>query len=290
MTRIGNELLSVEVATRGAETRSIRFRGREILWQGDPAFWTGRAPLLFPIVGRAENDLIAVNGRQAQMTIHGFAQHAEFTPVVQAPDFCYHEWHSSEATRAVYPRDFRLSVAHRVSGARLTLTAIVENTGTETMPFGLGFHPGFLWPLPGLEGEPHELMLENGAEPAALALAGGLIAGPELASPFRAGRLALSESVFAADSSLVFARGTGTELHFGVADGRGLRLVIEGLPNLVLWHPPQAGFLCIEPWHGLPARCGAGPEIAARPFTMHLAAGKQCRFSLAMEIDLPEQL
>jgi hypothetical protein len=25
--------------------------GRELLWDGNPAFWNGRAPLLFPIVG-----------------------------------------------------------------------------------------------------------------------------------------------------------------------------------------------------------------------------------------------
>lgn len=287
MTRIGNAVLSVEVAARGAETRSICHLGREVLWQGDPAIWEGRAPLLFPIAGRAEHDLIAVAGRQARMPIHGFAMQAAFTLTAQEPEFCRHELRSSPATLAVYPCDFRLTVEHRVAGAGLSLTAIVENTGAEMLPFGFGFHPGFCWPLPGLAGQPHELVLENGAEPVALALEGGLLAGGELASPFDAGRLALSETVFAADSSLVFATGTGEALRYGTADGRGLRLKVEGLPNLVLWHPPQAGFLCIEPWHGLPAKRGAGPEIAARPFAIALPPGEQRRFSLCIEMDLP---
>ncbi|MFD2174028.1 aldose 1-epimerase family protein [Rhodobacter lacus] len=285
--RIGTDQLTVEVAARGAETRSIRYRGAEILWQGDPAIWSGRAPLLFPIAGRAEHDLIAVAGHAARMTIHGFAMAADFVPVAQGATFCRHDLCASAATRAIYPRDFRLSVEHRVQEARLSLTVCVENTGTETMPFGLGLHPGFLWPLPGLAGQAHELRLENGAEPAAQALAGGLLTGRALPSPFRGGRLALSEEVFAEDSSLVFAKGTGAALRYGTRAGRGLRLVTEGLPNLVLWHPRGAGFLCIEPWHGLPARLGAGPEIAARPFSVALAPGETRRFSLTIEIDLP---
>ena len=37
---------------QGAQLSTLRDReGRELLWDGDPAVWTGRAPLLFPIVG-----------------------------------------------------------------------------------------------------------------------------------------------------------------------------------------------------------------------------------------------
>lgn len=283
MTRIDNGFLAVEVSPRGAETRSIRRGGQELLWQGDAAIWPGRAPILFPITGRAEGDLVAVRGRAARMTIHGFALHSDFTLTDQGADSCRHELVASDATRALYPGEFRLVVEHRLHGPALRVTASVENRGRAPMPFGFGFHPGFVWPLPGLTGQGHEITLENGAEPLAMLLDGGLIAGPRLPSPFLRGRMAVTDAAFAADSSIVIAEGAGSALRFGAGDGRGLRIGWRGLSHLVLWHPPGAGFLCIEPWQGLPARKGAGPEIADRPFALTLAPGARRDFALSVD-------
>ena len=42
-----NAELSVEIAELGAELQRIQDRqGRDWLWNGDPAYWKGRAPLL----------------------------------------------------------------------------------------------------------------------------------------------------------------------------------------------------------------------------------------------------
>ena len=55
---IENEFLRVVAETHGADLCSIydQRAGRENLWQGDPAVWNGRSPLLFPIVGRLKED------------------------------------------------------------------------------------------------------------------------------------------------------------------------------------------------------------------------------------------
>ncbi len=56
--------LAAEVSEIGAELVSLQDReGRDLLWSGDPAIWAGRAPLLFPMVGRAKDDRIRVDGR-----------------------------------------------------------------------------------------------------------------------------------------------------------------------------------------------------------------------------------
>ena len=53
MITIRNENLTVEISTLGGEMQSIKdAAGREYLWQGDAAFWSGRAPNLFPYTGR----------------------------------------------------------------------------------------------------------------------------------------------------------------------------------------------------------------------------------------------
>jgi galactose mutarotase-like enzyme len=44
--------LTAEVNPLGAQLSTLRDRtGRDLLWDGEPSVWTGRAPLLFPIVG-----------------------------------------------------------------------------------------------------------------------------------------------------------------------------------------------------------------------------------------------
>ena len=49
--------------TRGAELISYRDdSGTEYIWNGDPAYWTGHNPLLFPIVGSLKNDEAQIEG------------------------------------------------------------------------------------------------------------------------------------------------------------------------------------------------------------------------------------
>ena len=53
MKTISNEYLTVVIDPQGAEMQSLKHTasGREYLWQGDPAYWEGRSPILFPAVG-----------------------------------------------------------------------------------------------------------------------------------------------------------------------------------------------------------------------------------------------
>ncbi|MCR5239316.1 MAG: aldose 1-epimerase family protein, partial [Prevotella sp.] len=47
MVQLKNEQLSVVISEKGAELQSIKdANGKEYLWQGDPAFWPRRSPIL----------------------------------------------------------------------------------------------------------------------------------------------------------------------------------------------------------------------------------------------------
>jgi galactose mutarotase-like enzyme len=280
--------LSVTVSDLGAELQRIRMAdGRDLLWDGDPAFWTGRAPILFPIVGRAPGDRIAVHGREAGMRQHGFARRSRFTMEEAAPTSCRHVLIDTEESRAVYPFTFRLAVTHALDGPALKVTAEVTNTSERAMPFGLGFHPAFRWPLPGGEGCSHTIMLENGAEPALALLEDGLLLPKRLASPFRDGRLELDHKLFGNDA-LIFPSGSGSALRYAAegSDAPVLWFCFENTPNLGIWSKPGAPFLCIEPWHGMAAEKGAGPEIAARPFSIELRAGATERFGYSIQVEV----
>ena len=55
-TTLHNENVSVTLKSLGAELTSIKdASGTEYLWQGNPEFWSGQAPVLFPIVGCLRN-------------------------------------------------------------------------------------------------------------------------------------------------------------------------------------------------------------------------------------------
>ena len=76
---IANEGLIARINPLGAELWSLADRdGREYLTDADPAFWTGRAPLLFPIVGALNGGRYRVDGNEHALPKHGFARTSRF--------------------------------------------------------------------------------------------------------------------------------------------------------------------------------------------------------------------
>lgn len=279
LIRIANDRLTATVSPLGAEMQSLRTTGgADLLWHGDPAWWSGRAPMLFPIVGKAPGDRIAVGDHQADMRQHGFARRSLFELDAQSTESCRHVLRDSAATRALYPFAFELAVSHALDGDTLGVSVEIANRDTRPMPFGFGFHPAFAWPLPGAEGAPHEIRLDNGAEPPMARLQDGLLPPDRHPSPFSEGRLGLAPEQFEADA-MIFPEGAGDGLRYGVPGGPELVFAFENLPNLALWTIPGAPYLCVEPWHGMAAETGASPQIAERPFSLSLAPGGTARFA-----------
>jgi galactose mutarotase-like enzyme len=152
------------------------------------------------------------------------------------------------------------------------------------MPFGFGFHPAFCWPLPQAQGRVHHVTLARGGSPARRLLHDGLLRRATVPGPFRDGDLALHAELFA-DGALVFPDGADA-LHYGVPSGPALHFQFDSLPDLALWQPAGAPFICIEPWHGTASYVGDGPEIAARPNAVTLLPGGTARFAYAVTVDL----
>lgn len=284
LTRIGNGEITVDVAALGAEMQSIQTRdGRNWMWHGDATFWTGRSPILFPMVGRAPNDSVTVDGVRYQMGQHGFARRSNFALVVEESDRCVYRLEASEASRAMYPFDFRLDIEHAIEGRAVTVSAEVTNMGHSVMPYGIGFHPAFAWPLPGAAGQSHFVELEHGAEPKVQRLSGGLVETEKLASPFARGRLELNHDQFSNDA-MIFSEGAGAGLVYGPETGPRIAFSWENLPNFALWTKPGAGFICLEPWHGTAAEVGGSDDLAERPYAELLGPGAVARYRFRAEM------
>ncbi|WDR01216.1 aldose 1-epimerase family protein [Devosia algicola] len=271
--RLDNGHISVAVAALGAELQSITGAdGSEWLWHGDEKYWTGRAPVLFPIVGKTPSDMIGIEGKNFAMASHGFARRKNFELIQADADYCQYRLEADDETLAQYPFQFRLQVEYRLVGAGISVTSTITNMDERGMPFQFGYHPAFVWPLPGAEGKVHEIRLSGDAAPALQRLHNGLLTTQRQPSPFRAGRLRLEAGLFAEDA-MIFSEGAGDSLVYGVAGGQRIEFSWSGLPNLALWTKRGAPFLCIEPWHGTAAKMNGSNDIMHRPYALMLKPG-----------------
>ena len=100
---IQNECLTVQVEDLGAQLASIRTPdGAEYLWQGDPAIWARRAPILFPFIGRLREGTYWLNGTPYAISTHGFARDMVFSLVEQGADHIALQITDTPEIRKVY--------------------------------------------------------------------------------------------------------------------------------------------------------------------------------------------
>ena len=85
---ISNGILTVTFNTLGGTFASIKnAAGREYLWQPDPAFWGGQAPICFPICGSLRNNTaVTIEGKTLAMPRHGIVKDREFEMAAQTED------------------------------------------------------------------------------------------------------------------------------------------------------------------------------------------------------------
>ena len=281
---IGNEQLSVSVNTKGAELWSVRTLpdGGEWLWQGDPQWWNGRAPILFPIVGRTFGNKVSFAGKQYEMGIHGFARPAEFAVVEQGADHVRLRLTDNAETRKQYPFGFQLDVVFALDGGTLTNRGEVRNPGKERMPVSFGFHPAFNWPLPGGAGKQHWLTLAEKEEPLTSRLGKDLMTAPgHNPSVFHDGRFAPAPKDFETDA-IVIDTLKSRAITWGVVGGPSVAVTFADQESLGIWQKPGAPYICIEPWQGRTPVEGGSDALDQRPGAVWIGPGATRSFTLTV--------
>ena len=267
---IGAGQLSAAIDPLGAELCSLRVGRREMLWQAGPA-WRRHAPVLFPIVGRLAEDTLRHEGVRTRLTQHGFARDRAFAVEARGPDRCRFVLADDEATRAMFPFAFRLTLDYRIADGRLLIDYRVENPAQTDLLASLGAHPAFRWPLAdGVAKEAHRIVFEADEPAPLLRLRDGLVA-ERVASPVRHRVLALSEALFAHDA-LIFERPASRSVRYEAPGAPSIRLGWDGFSSLGVWSKP-ADFVCIEPWSGWSDPVGYAGELADKPGIVRIAPG-----------------
>lgn len=283
---IGDGELTAAINPFGAELSSLTDgTGREWMTDADPAYWSGRSPLLFPIVGALNGGAYRLGDARYELPQHGFARRRRFELVERAGDAVRFRLSDDAETRGVYPFAFSLDADYRLAGGVLTIASTVTNRGDTMMPASFGYHPAFAWPLPGEAGrEGHSVVFDQPEHAPLARLEGGLIAGHDRASPLdRDGQtLVPSDALFAADA-LIWTSLTSRAVDYLGPGGARLRVGFSDAPALGIWTKPGARFLCIEPWWGYADPAGFAGDFSDKPGIMALAPDEARSFVMTLE-------
>ena len=255
---ISNDKLSVSFTTAGGSFTSIKANGREYLWQGDPAVWSGQAPICFPICGGLrDGKAVTESGKQIELARHGFARKQEWELAEQSANEISFRLVSTPELLAQYPFPFELVASYKLEGSRLVVRYHVTNKGDETMPFFIGGHPGFKVPLE--DGEDYSDYVVRFAQPETHTVPTpevetGLIdvARRNPAPQVEDGHvLPITHELFAV-AETIYDELDSREVALQRKDGaHGVRLTFPKLSYLIVWSKPNGDFVAVEPWGGL---------------------------------------
>ncbi len=251
----GGELTSLEVLHDG--------QWIETLYLADdyspPEGWTGKAPLLWPAVGRTV-DGFEVDGERYAMPGHGFARDYAWrvdcvgeSPYARA----VLSLEDSAETRAVYPFGFRIELEHQlVDGAYgAAYTVIAKEQNTHAMPFAMGNHITFHTPL--LPGSDYREMIFRTPSSERLLQANMGAPDPPRAPRSHAEGIRLEEWEIKEPISLT---GYPGKPWMELEDPSGLTMRIEHSasveprePSIAfnVWGDPPNGYFSPEPWVGV---------------------------------------
>lgn len=260
--------ISIAVTTSGGALTSIKSGdGTEYLWQGDPVYWAGQAPLLFPIVGCLHDaKALLPDGRTCCMVRHGLVRKMEFALKAQSDHAITLGVAANEATRQQYPYDFATEVTYTLRGNSVETRFTVTNNSDTTMPCQFGGHPAFNCPNDaGLCFEDYYVEFEK-EETAAVPLLNedGIIdVNNRLPVMERSRTLPLTHALFYKDA-LVFdtLKSRRVSLKSDKTD-RCVTVDFDGMDYLGIWSAANdAPFVALEPWGGISSCTDEG-----EPFT-----------------------
>lgn len=286
-----NKKLTVVFESKGATLHSIKDNdGVEYLWEGNPEYWSGQAPVLFPICGSIRDDKAQIgNRKQTNMPRHGVVRKKEFKCVEQTENSILFEIESNEEMLAQYPYEFKLGINYILEGKKITTRYIIENKDKEIMPFQIEGHPGFHCPLYKEESyEDYELVFEQKETctvPTPVTETG--LIDMEHRSEFLkdTDTLPLKHDLFSVDAVILDQLKSRAVTLKSKKHNKGIRIDFNQFPYLILWSTAkEADFVALEPWIGLSTCSDEGDKFEEKRNIQYAQAGEVKEYEFHINI------
>lgn len=259
-----NDCLAVMVSPAGAELRSIKQNnGEERLWQGDPEWWNGQAPILFPVCGCLNEGRYLHKGVSYDLPAHGFGRRSVFEVESADNTKAVFLLKSDMETLKVYPFEFELRVIYELKENRISVTYVVINKTDGEMYFSVGSHEAY-----NCEGktEDYEMFFEKNEPLVNYLLDGPLLNGKTENMAYVNGALTFTDEKFRELDTYIFLNTESKKVTLRKkGSDKSISVEFPGIDNVLIWKEPGAEFFCIEPWCGLPDYVGEVKEISQKP-------------------------
>jgi len=287
---IENEVLKISVDTAGAQLMSFYSKktNTEYLWQGDPAYWTGRAYNLFPIIGRMYNNIYTHKGKEYTIRAHGVARYNSFELEESTPSKLVFLLKDNADTFAEYPFHFQFRAIFEIEGSRLNVHYEAKNVGDEIMPCAFGGHPGINVPFGEGCFEDYYLEFSEKTDVKRQLLSDSIryMANKSVPFPLEDGvRLPLRHDLFDYDAVIL----ENTSRVVSVKSKKDARYVTMEYPDykyIGFWHMDHkdAPYVCLEPWGALPADDGVTEDLTTKRDMLQLQPNQTASAFYALEI------
>jgi len=293
MLTIENGKFRATISEMGAELQSLvnRKDDYEFIWSDKGrGIWPRHAPILFPAIGKSNDDQYMIDGQLYPMHQHGFARDFPFTLVKHDKGSATFSLKSNDETRTMFPYDFELLVTYALNKKGLSIDYTVKNVDKEDFAFSLGAHPGFKVAVNDA-GDFDDYSLT-------LTPVDGAIKQFDIDPvPFRDGDV----------SDLDAAEGDTIPLsHELLDDGliildnpevqsvslsspnqkHSVTLKVADFPYVAIWSPEHknAPFVCVEPFNGLPDEFGDPSDLFHKQGNVAVKARDQKQMGYQIEL------
>ena len=269
LEKVENSRYRIEVNLHGGTLESVydKKTGRELLWQGAHDSWKNKDVVIFPFVARLKDKTYTYKGESYSLDNHGLARYDDFTVLSRTRyslTLCYR---SSVDTLSRYPFEFTLYLTYELAADSLSVSMQIENRDAAPLYFGAGFHPAYKIDcthgrdaddisgnsvvFDGVQSLTRYVLDESGSfivreEPAVLK------------------EIPLSKSLFEKEKTLIYGGATG-KITLKLRSGNSIEYDMRGAPYLALWsYERRGGFVCVEPWWGLPDFAACDSDISLK--------------------------
>lgn len=282
MITIQNDNFQAIIDEVGAQLTHLvdRKAQRDLIWNND--LWPKHAPVLFPAIGRSNEDAYLIDGVKHEMPQHGFVSDLRFDVTDQAVDHVTLSTQGNTETQAYYPFKFELAITFTVVDDGLHLNFQVTDQDTQELSYSLGSHPAFNVPF--VDGETfddYQLVLDP--KPGEL----NQFEIVKTPNPYRSGKklpvtqkdgvIDLNYAMFDAGLIILDDGDLNSITLRSKKNDHTISLDLTDFDYVTLWtkEGAKAPFLCLEPFNGLPDVSGDLRELATKEGNHHLAAGQQ---------------
>ncbi|WP_379964653.1 aldose 1-epimerase family protein [Epilithonimonas sp. UC225_85] len=288
MIILENNFLKATFKELGAELVSlINIKtGKEIIWEGNPDFWSGQSPVLFPTVGALKDDKYMFEGETYEMPRHGFARRTFFEVKSSSESEVVFKLNSDEETLRFYPFEFSLEITYTLTENKLTVFYKVKNKSQKEMYFSLGAHPGFAIDTKnGLKYSDYEITFSDDQQLEIHPLIDNLISKETKTINLENKTLPLSYELFSKDA-LVMTNMKSKELILrNNQNNHKVIFTFSNFPYFGIWAAKNADFVCLEPWQGIADLEDHNQELTEKFGILKLARNEEWKADWAVEIE-----